>query len=169
MHSLIPKRKGFTLIELLVVISIISVLSTIVLVSLKSARDRASNSAIRSNLISARTQASIYHDNQGHYGTNTFVTANCATAAGLPLSETVFADPVIQSAIDAAKKASGSSSVAYCHSVNGPPALNWMIAIPISGDPAGNYWCFDSQGGFFKVLPGFASSLAGFCVDNQIP
>ncbi|OGD66913.1 hypothetical protein A2442_03455 [Candidatus Campbellbacteria bacterium RIFOXYC2_FULL_35_25] len=46
--KIIKKNLGFTLIELLVVISIIGLLSTVILVSLKSAKDKANNSTINS-------------------------------------------------------------------------------------------------------------------------
>ena len=48
LKKLIKKNLGFTLIELLVVISIIGLLSTVILVSLKSAKDKANNSTINS-------------------------------------------------------------------------------------------------------------------------
>lgn len=51
----LPKNKSFTLIEVLVVIAIIGLLSSIVLVSLKSARDRAKYAR------DILTRASIYH------------------------------------------------------------------------------------------------------------
>lgn len=54
---------GFTLIELLVVIAIIGILSSVVLGALNTARDKGTDTAIKSNLNNARSQAELFYDN----------------------------------------------------------------------------------------------------------
>lgn len=69
------KNKGFTLIELLVVIAIIGVLSSVVFVSLNSARNKAKDSTIKATLSNMRSQVATYYDNNGYGNTGraTFV------------------------------------------------------------------------------------------------
>jgi prepilin-type N-terminal cleavage/methylation domain-containing protein len=69
----IPKLvSGFTLIELLVVIAIIGVLSSVVLASLNSARQKGQIAAIKSNLKNMIAQAELsYSDNGSYSGINT--------------------------------------------------------------------------------------------------
>ncbi len=62
------KNKGFTLLELLVVIAIIGILSTIVLVSLQSARRRAQDAAIQSQLAQIPSAAELYRLGDGDGG-----------------------------------------------------------------------------------------------------
>lgn len=62
------KEKGFTLIELLVVISIISLLSSVVLAALNSARQKAKVSQTASMLKQIVNALSLYHcDHNGNY------------------------------------------------------------------------------------------------------
>ena len=63
---------GFTLIELLVVIAIIGILSSVVLASLSTARNKGSDARIQSQLQSMRAQAELY--------TGSFATAVPAAA-----------------------------------------------------------------------------------------
>lgn len=61
------KNKGFTLIELLVVIAIISLLSSIVMVSLNSARMKARDAQRVAILGQIRTAIELYFDDKGYY------------------------------------------------------------------------------------------------------
>ncbi|MEK7120169.1 MAG: type II secretion system protein [Patescibacteria group bacterium] len=61
------KNKGFTLIELLVVIAIIGLLSTIVLVSLNSARNKAKDVRIKADLAQVRSLAELNADTSNTY------------------------------------------------------------------------------------------------------
>lgn len=60
-------KKGFTLIELLVVIAIISLLSSVVLSSLNSARQKARDAQRVSNLTEIRTALEMYYHDNGSY------------------------------------------------------------------------------------------------------
>ena len=68
MFSLINKKKGFTLIELLVVISIISLLSSIILSSLNTARAKARDSQRIQGLLQIRNALALYQaDHNGDF------------------------------------------------------------------------------------------------------
>lgn len=63
-------KRGFTLIELLVVIAIIGVLSSVVLASLNTARAKANDAKIRTDLRQISTALQFYFDKYGRYPTN---------------------------------------------------------------------------------------------------
>jgi prepilin-type N-terminal cleavage/methylation domain-containing protein len=60
-------KKGFTLIELLVVIAIIGLLSSLAIVSLNSARNKANDTKVKSDLAQVRTDAEVSTNGTGDY------------------------------------------------------------------------------------------------------
>jgi prepilin-type N-terminal cleavage/methylation domain-containing protein len=62
-------KLGFTLIELLVVVSIISLLSSVVLVNLNTARAKARDATRLSDIRQLQTTLELYYENEGKYPT----------------------------------------------------------------------------------------------------
>lgn len=60
-------KKGFTLIELLVVIAIIGLLSSLAIISLNNARQKAYDTQVTSDLNQIRTAAEIFYGDNGTY------------------------------------------------------------------------------------------------------
>ena len=56
------KNRGFTLIELLVVIAIIGILSSVVLASLNSARDKGHDASAKASMNNIRAAAEVIYD-----------------------------------------------------------------------------------------------------------
>lgn len=63
----LQSKRGFTLIELLVVISIISLISSVVLASLNTARAKARDAEILSDIKTLATALELYYDDHGEY------------------------------------------------------------------------------------------------------
>ncbi len=63
----IKNTKGFTLIELLVVVAIIGILSSVVLASLNSAREKARDTRRKSDLKQIQNALELYYSNCGTY------------------------------------------------------------------------------------------------------
>ena len=130
---ILSSAKGFTLIELLVVIAIIGILSTIVMVSLNTARTKANDAAIRAGLEQVRAVAELFYDAGSTYaGITTANPANMAVIAtsiasnggalviGVPSSTAYCAssklksDDSLYACVDSTGKVVTSSATAIC-------------------------------------------------------
>lgn len=83
-------KSGFTLIELLVVIAIIGILSTVVVVSLNSAREKGNIAAIKSTLKQLYNQAQINYTLNGSYAGSNSLNSNLTCIGNLePIAKTL--------------------------------------------------------------------------------
>ena len=121
------KENGFTLIELLVVIAIIGILSSIVLASLNSARDKGANAAVKADLNGIRSQAEIVYDNGGQ--TYATVCDNANVIAAVTGAITVGGDT--------------GTVATRCNDSASAWAANALLKTP---EGTSNYWCVDSAG-----------------------
>ena len=123
-------KRGFTLIELLVVIAIIGILSSVVLASLNTARNKGADAAIKSNINNARAQAELYYDgNSNSYGN---------TGSGV-CEALASATPGGIASMKAGATAAGSTAVA-CFSTGTAWAMSALLK------STATYYCVDSTG-----------------------
>jgi len=131
--------KGFTLIELLVVIAIIGILSSVVLASLNTARNKGADTAVKANLSGARAQAELFYD------------TNSNSYAGVCASAAVGGVKSIYSSVLAAGQATGLTSINNTYGTTGSTAIAtchdnataWAAEAPLK---AGGVYCVDSTG-----------------------
>ncbi len=134
--SITPFHRGFTLLELLVVIAIIGVLSSIVLASLNTARDKGNDVGVKANLATLASQSALYYESHGNsYGTvdNTGGGSGHCSKAG-----TLFEDRTVAAAVEKADTDNGPRPT-ICTSTE----TTFMVAAQMTNE---NYWCVDSTG-----------------------
>ncbi|MES2225687.1 MAG: type II secretion system protein [Patescibacteria group bacterium] len=117
-------RSGFTLIELLVVIAIIGILSSVVLASLNTARNKGADAAIKSNINNARAAAELYYDSQSP---NSY-TGVCASASGI------------------APMVTGTNSAGGTASCLDTGGAAWRLSSVLKAVSPTSYYCVDSTG-----------------------
>lgn len=166
--------RGFTLIELLVVIAIIGILSSVVLASLNTARNKGADTAVKSNLAGARAQAELFYDANG----NNYVTTGgagtatdvCATAGNVNgvrgIAQSVLAAGQAYSSamtsINSTLTTGGTWQTATCHASTGGSGA-WAAEAPLkaSASGAGNarMFCVDSVGNSMETTNTLGASV----------
>ena len=137
-------KKGFTLIELLVVIAIIGILSSIVLVSLNSARSKGKDASAIASMESVRAAAELYYNSAGG---NTYGSVGVWNGTPTPnAAPSLCNDPTTVAPLLAAAQAQ-TGVVAQC-AVGAPTGVTTGTAyVAFAQLNAANSWfCVDSSG-----------------------
>lgn len=147
-------QKGFTLIELLVVIAIIGILSSVVLASLNTARNKGADAAVKSNLANARAEAELFLDNSA----TKIYEGVCGTTGDNVISDNVTAAGNAAGVTTTIGDATaGSATVATCHDSDGA----WAAFSPLKTPTGTNIgYCVDSTGASKEVATFAASTYA---------
>jgi len=127
------RTRGFTLIELLVVIAIIGILSSVVLASLNTARQKGADAAIRSDLTNARPQAELYYDDHSN-------SYDGVCSAGSGTINNQLAAAASNAGVSVALNAIGGNNVAC----NDTPTA-WAAQAPLKAT-SNTFFCVDSSG-----------------------
>jgi prepilin-type N-terminal cleavage/methylation domain-containing protein len=129
--------RAFTLIELLVVVAIIGILTSVVLGSLNTARNKAQDAAVKSNLSSARGQAELYHDANA----NSFEDV-CDSGAGVNGVKTIY--PAVSAAVFAAGGVTvGSGPTTLSSGTCNDTESAWAAEAALV---TGGFYCIDNVG-----------------------
>jgi len=132
-------KKAFTIIELLVVVAIIGILSAVVIFFVSEPGARASDSAVKANLLAIRKQSEIYYITKNTYGEQGSQNYPCTNSS----PKNIFDDVTVQTALSEIRKNIGGQRTISCQvSIDGTA---WALMVDgLKGE--GTKWCVDSTG-----------------------
>jgi prepilin-type N-terminal cleavage/methylation domain-containing protein len=125
--------KGFTLVELLVVIAIIGILSSIVMVALGTAKQKARDSRRVADIKNIQLALSLYYNDNLMYPINIYSPAGAAPAGGLAPNylPTVPVDPSRGTCSSLGTDPGCYAYTSYWVAVSGSTACNATTKIPV--------------------------------------
>ena len=160
------RSRGFTLIELLVVIAIIGILSSVVLASLNTARERARTAAIKSQALEFKKLMELEYLDTGSYAGLNRGWATAASCASEPYSG-AYAQKAIEICSSLGNLVSNPSGNGHMHI-----GVNTSLGFSSSNDysimvrlPNNRYFCVGSSGGVSDTTTGGSWSEDG-CYGN---
>ena len=152
------KNKGFTLIELLIIIAIISLLASVVLVAVNSAREKARTASIHLTLREFYNELNQITD--GENLSNGYFWNMCPTTVA-PAGTTILSNQKLLDMINNARSQGGGG--AYCL-LNSTGTKKWAIAVEL---PDRMYvLCVDYQGVIKKLPGGYNYGTYGDALDS---
>lgn len=144
---MLRKNKGFTLIELLVVIAIIGILSSVVLASLNTARNKGADAAGKAQMSGARAQAELFYDsNGGSYDGGTSATDVCdpaGTVGGVSGANALVLAAARSGLSTAAVVVNQAGATTAANASCNSSANAWAAEVALK---SGSFFCIDSTG-----------------------
>lgn len=143
--SMSKRAYGFTIVELLIVVVVVAILAAISIVAYTGIQNRASDSALQSDLRNIGSKLAEYHAIHGHYPT-----ANATTISGLePI-------PITEQAYDLSV-----NNLYVCLGTNASSGNPMAAAVALSR--SGKAFSYRSTSGVAEYTSGYTSSHTTMC------
>lgn len=152
-------KRGFTLIELLVVIAIISLLSSIILASLGTARQKAKDASATGALVGLRSEAELKLGTGDNYGGPGYLSVSPTGSESTFFDYAFYICRGAQALRLLGSAAANTGYTAYC--AVGESGNTWVAFVQLTNQTGNSNYCVDSSGfsGTRTQRPAFFSDV----------